>query len=664
MGALEPFVNDLADAVALVRRVAREALQPELDLAVSEWAERHRLLPSKTSSEPGPWRNERTPYLVEPMDCLSTGSAVEEVVLMFGTQTGKTETGNNWIGYVVDQAPAPMMAIQPTLNLAKRFSKHRISSMIDEMPRLRAKVGEKRSRDSANTTLMKDFPGGLLVIAGANSAADLRSMPCKFIFADEIDAYPFDVDGEGDPLALAAKRATNFPRRKKLLTSTPTTKGFSRIDQALERTDLRRYHVPCPHCHELQVLVWANLRWDKEPEHRPETAHYVCAHNGCVIEEGAKTWMLANGRWIAQFPGRGEGRRVGFHLSTLYSPLGWESWASLARQFIEAKHALDTGDDTKMKTFVNTCLAETWEEQGDQVKPDTLQVRAEAYALRTVPTGGLVLTMAVDVQSNRLEYKIKAWGRFEESWTVDHGVLWGDPSQAGEGSVWAELLRIITTPLKHERGAELRIMATAIDSGGHHTHEVYQFARRHRGIGVFAVKGLSVPGRPILGKPTLVDINAKGEKLKKGAQLWLLGVDTAKSLIYGRLKVTDPGPGCMHFSRELPGEYFEQLTAERLVTRYVKGRPRLEWLKPSGRRNEALDLEVYAIAAAHKLQLNRYRAPDWDALEQRIQPVQPDLLEPPVAGAPRETVQTSAPKTEAPAPRPRRGFVNSWKGRG
>lgn len=665
MGATEPFVADLRDAEELIRRAAREGLAPERDLKLSEWAEEYRVLPSKTSSEPGAWRNARTPYLIEPMDCLSSGSPAEVVVLMFGTQTGKTETGNNWMGYVIHQAPAPMMSVQPTLNLAKRFSKHRLSSMIDEMPILRERVAEKRSRDSANTTLMKDFPGGILVIAGANSAADLRSMPCKYIFADEIDAYPFDVDGEGDPLALASKRAANFPRRKKLLTSTPTTKGFSRIEQALEQTDLRRYHVPCPHCQELQVLVWANVRWDKEPDHRPETAHYVCAHCGGIIEEGSKTWMLANGRWIPQFPGRGEGRQVGYHLSTLYSPLGWESWASLVRQFLEAKHALDTGDDTKMKTFVNTCLAETWEEQGDQVKHGDIAARAEDYALRTVPPGGLVLTMSVDVQSNRLEYKIKAWGRFEESWTVDYAVLWGDPAQTGEGSVWEELARVITTPIRHANGRELRIMATAVDSGGHHTHEVYQFARKHRGANVFAVKGLSVSGRPVLGKPTPVDVNARGEKLKKGALLWLIGTDTAKALIYGRLKVTEAGPGCMHFSRELPAEYYEQLTAERLVTRYVKGRPRLEWIKPAGRRNEALDLEVYALAAAHKLQLNRYRAADWDALEQRVQPAQADLLG--EGEVPRETVETSAQKpADAPATRPevpRRpgGFVKGWR---
>lgn len=230
---------------------------------------------------------------------------------------------------------------------------------------------------------------------------------------------------------------------------------------------------------------------------------------------------------------------------------------------------------------------------------------------------------------------------------------------------WAMLLCLVASGASAFVGSfpvcELRVMATAIDSGGHHTHEVYQFARRHRGVGVFAVKGLSVPGRPVLGKPTLVDVNARGERIAKGAQLWLIGTDTAKALIYGRLKVADAGPGCMHFTRELPDDYFEQLTSERLVTRYVKGRPRLEWIKPAGRRNEALDLEVYALAAAHKLQLNRYRGPDWDTLEARVAPVQADLLGPPAADAP---VPVPAPLRKADAnPSPRRGFVNGWKRR-
>lgn len=645
---------EVADGGAMVRSVCRTALEPEPEMLVSEWAERYRMLTSKTSSEPGEWRNARTPYLVAIMDALSPSHPAEDVWFQKGTQLGATESGNNWLAFIVHHAPAPTMAIQPTLNMAKRFSRHRLSSMIDAMPVLAERIAEKRSRDTANSTLMKDFPGGVLVVAGANSAADLRSMPSKYIFGDEVDAYPHDVDGEGDPLTLVFRRTTTFARRKRFLPSSPTTKGFSRVEAGMATTDYRRFHVPCPHCGHFQWLKWANVRWTSEPTHQPDTAHYVCEENGCVIEEHHKTAMLAAGVWVAEHPERGEGKRIGFHLSTLYSPLGWESWASMVRQFLDAKRALDAGDDTLMKTFVNTCLAETWEEQGDKVDVSALQTRAEPYALRTVPEGGLVLTMSVDVQGNRLEYAIKAWGRFEESWLVDYGVLWGDPAKTGDGSVWADAKRIISTPLRHVRGSEMRIMATAVDSGGHHTHEVYQFARLNRHLHVFAVKGISQAGRPILGKPTVVDVNYRGEKIKRGAQLWLIGTDTAKSLIFGRLKVTDPGPGCVHFSRELPSDYYQQLTSERLVTRYVKGRPRLEWVKPSGARNEALDLEVYAIAAAHKLGLNRYKEPDWDRLERMVQPAQGDLL----------ATAIDAPQVPQPAPTGRRraGRIGSFRG--
>jgi phage terminase large subunit GpA-like protein len=681
----------LADGAAVYGAAWAAGLAPERDLRVSEWAEEHRRLSTKTSSEPGPWRNERTPYLVEIMDCLSTGHPAEEVVVCTGTQIGKTECGNNWIGYVIDQAPAPMIAVQPTLALGKRFSHQRLASMFDATPVLKGRVGDKRSRDAANTTLMKEFDGGMLVIAGANSAAALRQMPCKYIFADEVDAYPFDVDGEGDPLSLVSKRATNFPRRKKLITSSPTTRGFSRIDDALNRSDRRRYHVPCPHCGALQVLKWAQMRWSNEPHARPETAHYVCEHNGCVIDEHHKTAMMATGggaRWIPDFPGRGGGRVVGFHLPTLYSPLGWESWQSLVEQFLEAKRALDAGDDTKMKTFVNTCLAETWEEAGDRVGVEALQQRADTYPLRSVPLGGLALAMSVDVQGNRLEYKIKAYGRFEESWLVDYGVLWGDPGEhvGGAETVWAELRRVITTPLAHANGRELRVRACAIDSGGHHTHAVYEFCRLNKHLRVFAVKGASQAAKPVLGLPSVQEINYRGEKIKRGVQLWPIGTDTAKALVYGRLRLSDPGPGFMHFPRELPGDYYVQLTAERLATRYVKGRPRLEWIKPAGARNEALDLEVYVYAAACFLGLNRYTVKDWDVLERQVQPAQQDLLDVPAVApggglpdkpgataAVAESAETGAIAARASAvavgagPARRRGraarrpgFVNRW----
>jgi phage terminase large subunit GpA-like protein len=645
----------MPDGARLFLSAFVETIAPRPVLSVSAWADAHRMLAGKAASEPGQWRTERVPYMREPMDAMSAHVDCEEVVIWTGTQMAKSESANNVLGYYIDHEPCPVLFVQPTLDTAKRYSKQRVQSMIEATPALSGRVREARSRDSGNTVLQKDFDGGVLVIAGANSAAGLRSMPARVVLFDEIDAYPFALDEEGDPISLAEKRQDTFgSSKKRLKTSTCTVKGASRIEQAYEKSDRRRYHVPCPDCGHYQVLRWGQIQWKAGD---PGSATYVCEACGVHIAERAKPHMLEAGRWVAEAP---ESRIRGYWISSLYSPLGWLSWADIVREFLEATGAADKGDHTLLQTWTNTRLAETWEEKGSQIKHDVLQARAEPYALRTVPLGGLVLTMAVDVQSNRLEYKVKAWGRFEESWTVDYGVLWGDPAAQGDASVWTELLRIIATPLKHAAGTEVRVLACAIDSGGHHTHEVYQFCRRHRGLNVFAVKGLSVAGRPILGKPTVVDINQRGERLKKGAQLWLLGVDTAKGLIYGRLKVEAPGPGYMHFSHELPGDYYDQLTAERLVTRYVKGRPRHEWVKPSGRRNEALDLEVYAIAAAHKLQLNRYKAADWDALEQRVQPVQADLLAPP-ADAPAPAPPLPAQVQRRPMPVKRRGgFVKGY----
>lgn len=653
--------DDFADGYAVYCAAFEAGLMPDPEMKVSEWSEKYRRLPQKASPEPGPWRNDRTPYLVEIMDCLSPDSAAEQIAFMKGTQVGGTESGNNWFGYVVHHTPGPMMIVQPTLSLAKRFSKQRLASMIEEMPILQERIRDSRSRDSGNTTLMKDFTGGVLVIAGANSAVDMRSMPCKYIFFDEVDGYPRDLDGEGDPIDLAEKRATNFARRKLLKVSTPTTKGFSRIESDFEAGTRERYHVPCPHCGESQWLQWKNIKWDKSEEgvHLPDTAHYVCEHNGCVIHEHNKTAMLAGGKWVAENPGVGPKRRS-FHLSALYSPLGWASWASIADRYLKAKAALAAGDDSKMKVFVNTDLAETWEEQGDKVETSELKARADSYRLRTVPMDALLLTAGVDVQGNRLEVKVKAWGPGEESWTVDWVALYGDPN---EDDVWKQLDAYLVRPLSHQSGSAMTISATAIDSGGHHTQRVYAYCRGRAYMHVIAVKGMSTAGRPIIGKPTDVEINHNGVKIKKGCKLWPIGTDTAKALVYGRLRLTSEGPGYMHHSVDLPTEYYEQLTAERLVTRYTKGHALMSWVKPNGKRNEALDCEVYATAAAYYLGMSRYREQDWAKLRSRINPSMrdlfadpaPDQQDPAASDATTQQVEpTKQPQVDSPPAAPRR----------
>lgn len=643
---------DLVAAAAVLEQVLREYLAPPPLTTVTEWAERSRILSAKDSSEPGPYRAARTPYAREPMDCLSQTSAVEEVVLMWGAQTSKTTIGSNWLGYLVDTNPGPVMIVQPTIDMAKRYSRQRLAPMIEESPALRRKVTENRSRDEANTTLLKEFAGGFMAVAGANSAAGLRSMPVRDLFLDEIDGYPLDVDGEGDPIKLAEARQTTFARRKRLKTSTPTTRGMSRIEAAYLASDRCTYHVPCPHCGELQALEWGadtehGLKWDRDADGAPlrDTVRYVCRHNGCEIREHAKPAMLAAGRWVAAAHGAQGGRVRGYRLSSLYSPLGWLSWAELVDEWNRAREAARTGDVSLLRVFVNTRLAETFEEQGDKADEHALRRRAADIPLRQVHWGLYVMTLGVDVQGDRLEAYAWAWGRGMERQLVDRQVIYGDPAlpESEAGSPWAALTDYRRTPILHASGRPVSILACMIDSGGHHTQAVYSYARAHQHAGVCAVKGMSQSGKSVLGKPTDQDLNWRGNKHKRGVKLWPIGTDTAKAEIYGRLRIADPGPGYVHLSKHMPGEVFEQLTSERLVTRYIKGHPRLEWVKPPGKRNEALDCAVYALAGAHKVGIDRWREGDWAKWASRVE--SRDLFDAPPAAQP-------APAAPAPASQP------------
>lgn len=653
MGARD---DNLLDADDLVDGVMREFLKPPPLITVTEWAEAYRVLSSKDSSEPGPYRVGRTPYARLPMDCLSQTSPVEEVVLMWGAQTSKTTIGSNWLGYLVDTNPGPIMIVQPTIDMAKRYSRQRLAPMIEESPVLRRKVRENRSRDDANTTLLKEFAGGFMAVAGANSAAGLRSMPVRDLFLDEIDGYPIDVDGEGDPIKLAEARQTTFARRKRLKTSTPTTKDFSRIEAAYLESDRCRYQVPCPHCGELQQLEWGataehGIKWDKDPDGRAiiESTRYVCRHNGCEIREHHKPVMLAGGGWVADNPGAQAGRARGFHLSSLYSPLGWLSWATLVDEWQRAMDAARNGDPSLLRVFVNTRLAETFEEQGDRADEHALRRRAADIPLRQVHWGLFVCTLGVDVQGDRLEAYVWAWGRGLERQLVDRAIFYGDPAlpESEEGSPWAALTEYRRTPILHASGRPAPLLATMIDTGGHHTQAVYSYARAHQHAGVCGVKGSSQSGKTVLGKPTEQDINWRGQRHKRGVKLWPIGTDTAKAEIYGRLRIAEPGPGFVHLSKHLPADVFDQLTAERMVTRYVKGHARLEWVKPPGRRNEALDCAVYALAGAHMKQIDRWREGDWAKWERRVQSA--DLFDAPAVV---QVAEAAAPADAAPVAPP------------
>jgi phage terminase large subunit GpA-like protein len=602
---------------------AAAGARPDPLLTISQWADRYRWLSQRASAEHGRWRTERTPYLREIMDCLSPMSLIERTVFMKGAQIGGTECGNNWMGYIIHQAPGPMMSVQPTVEMAKRNSKQRIDPLIEESEVLRKLVRDPRSRDSGNTVLSKDFPGGVLVMTGANSAVGLRSMAARYLFLDEVDAYPGDVEGEGDPITLAMARTRTFARRKVFLVSTPKITGMSRIESAYEESDQRKYWVPCPTCREFQILKFAQLQW---PKGDPQSAVYVCEHCGQEIRNHQKHSMLARGEWRAG--AKGDGRTAGFHISSLYSPVGWFSWGDAAKQFEQAQK-----NPALLQVFVNTVLGETWTLLGEAPEWQKLYDRREDYKVGLVPRGGLFLTAGADVQKDRIEVEVAAWGRGKESWSVDYRVFEGDTSRA---AVWEKLTGLLNESFTTESGLELPIMQLAVDSG-FATIEVYQWARRQGGR-VLVIKGDSrTPS--LIGSASPVEVGPMGAKLKRGVRVWPVNSGMAKEELYRWLRQDRPTDedvakgipfpsGYCHFPR-YSEEYFKQITAEQLVTKIVKGYRRHEWQKMR-ERNEALDCRVYARAAAGRVGIDRFQEKHWTDLERRVgaPPVQ-DVKQPP-----------------------------------
>jgi phage terminase large subunit GpA-like protein len=555
-------------------RLAARALRPRPLLRVSEWSDGHRVLTSKGSGEPGPWRTARTPYLREILDHLSTQSPVQRVVMRFAAQLGKTEVGLNWIGYVMHHAPGPMLVVLPTLEVRKRWVRQRLDPMMQSTPAISAIFDARSKRDPGNAEDIKDFPGGMLVLGGANSPASLSSMPIQYVLCDEVDRFPWEAGAEGDPLGLVDERTKTFPRRKVLLVSTPTVAGLSRIDDEFGASDQRRYQVPCPHCGEHQVLTWRNADGELSLHRNDATGavYYVCGHCAERIDEHHKTDMLAAGRWVAEHPERPV---KGYALNGLYSPIGLGfTWAELWEKWQEAQ-----GDTSRLKRFINTTLGEAWEEQGDSLDPLHLMARLEDYP-DTLPAG--IRTVGVDVQKDRLELTAVDWGVGEEAWVQDHIILPGDTALE---DVWEDLA---------DELVGLKPAAVAVDSG-YNTDQVHAFCDGRSWV--FAIKGM-----PGTGRPVVEDQRRRRQRLRhrrrKSAEIWMVGVDNAKALIYARARLPEPGPGYLHFPRApaFDDEYFQQLAAEKLITKVRNTRAYAEWVKTRS-RNEALDCFIYALAA-------------------------------------------------------------------
>lgn len=565
-----------------------QGLKPDPNFNVSQWADNHRILTSVSSAEPGPWRTDRTPYLKEIMDCLSPSNPCEKVVFMKGAQIGGTECGNNWMGFVIHHAPGPMLIVNPTVETAKRTSKMRIDPAIENCPALKEKVQDPRSRDSGNTMLMKEFPGGVLILTGANSAVGLRSMPIRYLFLDEVDGYPDDANAEGDPVNLAIQRTATFSNKKIFMISTPTIKNYSRIETAFLEGDQRYYFVPCPDCSELQILKWKNIKW---PKGQPENAYYKCKKCGSKWEDHQKAEILKNGKWIAQNPNN-ESKTISFHLSSLYSPHGWVSFGDIAKEFSEVHK-----DPPRLQVWTNTKLAETWEDMsGEAIDPTGLLKRRENFG-KHLPKDVAIITAGVDVQDNRLELEIVGWGKDEESWSLDYQVIYGDPSTP---DLWNDLDKILSHSFIHSRDlGNFAITAVAVDSGGHYTDHVINYCDERKYKRFWAIKGSSngngVPIWPVRA--------SQSKRLKK--PVYVIGVNDAKETLMQRLRIENSGAGYWHFPIERDQEWFNQITSEVIKTKYVKGRPTRTWQpRKEGIATEGLDCRVYAFAALRGLVRN------------------------------------------------------------
>ena len=568
---------------ALFRRML-DSLKPPPDLTLSQWADRYRKLSPEASAAPGQWHTDNAPYQRGVMDAISDPH-VRQVVFMGCAQTGKTDGFIlNPIGYYMKYRPAPMMVIQPTVNLGESFSKDRLATMIRDTPALHGLVDDK-SRRGGCTIMKKNFPGGQLQIVGANAPTDLRGRPIKILLADEVDAYPPSAGKEGDPLKLAEKRQTTFWDRKTVMTSTPTNKATSRILDEYELSTQEEWNVPCPNCSFLQPFVWENVVYDRE-NWPAGGVQYRCVECGCVDNEYRWKRNSTKGQWVAAHPER---KVRGFHMNTFGSTLC--GWQGIVQRFIEADEDEKRGDYQKMKVWVNTDLGLPWEEKGESMEANALFARREYYEAE-VPDGVIYLTCGVDTQDNRFEAEVVGWGIGKESWGIRYQKIYGDLKR---GQIWADLDAFLAKKWKKKDGTEMPIFATCIDSQGHFTNEVLRFCKERADRRIWPIKGRGGADVEFIRNPT------RNNRVK--ADQFILGVDAGKNMVLDRLRIVLKGPGYCHFpAAEDAGyteNYFAGLTAEHKVIRYKNGRRVEVWeLKdPKFKRNEPFDIRDYALAA-------------------------------------------------------------------
>ena len=655
-------LTEAREAIRVALKRGSRTIAVPMPVALPQWAEQHFYLSAESSYVEQRWTC--YPFQRPIMDCISN-DAIQEVWLRKSARVGYTKMILAAQAYFAEHKRRNQVVYQPTEDDADEYVKTELEPMLRDVAVIGSVFKGDRTRDKENTLKAKKFLGCVLHIRGAKAAKNFRRLTVDVVHLDELDGFDLDVEGEGSPVALARKRLEGATFPKLVGGSTPKVKGLSLIESREEQAVARfTFHIRCPHCNDEQPLRWGGrdkaygFKW---VDNDPETVQHLCGSCGALFGQSdyLRNWQgrfkTADGLYIdtdGSFRAADGSKvatplSVGFHIWTAYSPQ--TTWSQIVREFLAAKAKAASGDKSELKTFINTTLGESWEEDVEKTDQHALKKRAEPYEMRTCPRGVLVVTAGIDVQLDRWEITAWGWGRGEEGWVIDHTVLHGNPAIDGEWD--SKLLPYLEQSFAHAGGGRLRIHASAVDTGGHYTHQAYAFVRRHPRLRCHAVKGDSAEGKPVKGRSSLQDINHRGQVIKRGVRLWMVGVDTAKDLLHGRLGVETTGPGYVHFSHELDDEFFAQLTAEHRVPIKTARGTSYRWVKRR-QRNEALDCSVYAVFAAHAADLHRYTDRHWAQLEQMLQPTLFDGSDP----AAQPALEETPPAPAAPAPtKPRRG---------
>lgn len=626
-------------------------LKTQPPMRLSHWAEEHFYLSAESSYTEGKWQ--AYPYQIAILDAFGNDD-IEEVDVKKAARTGYTKMLMAAMAYFTVFRRRNQAIWQPTDSDAQEFVETEYNPMLRDVKPIKSIFPSLEKKHQHNTNSYKKFLGCVSYIKGGSSARNYRRISVDIAILDEVDGFDRDIDQEGSPRKLSKKRTEGATFPKQIVGSTPKLKYLSEIDAAIQEADaVYRYHVPCPHCATFQVLEFGHksskhgLKWFNQDH---ETAHYACIDCASLFTQADYLGVWDKGRWqddnrnwycheTGQFKSSsGETIRPPKHIAfdnlwTIYSPQ--TTWANIVKEYRAAIAKAKHGEKSDLKTWINTTQGQVYEDDVEKTEAGDLKKRAEDFPLRIVPKGGLILIAGIDVQKDRFEMVVWALGRGEEMWTVDYHVIEANPSIQSE---WEKLDAFLLYKYPHAAGTVVSIEHAALDTGGHWTHQSYNYVRQRKiSAGwtqqtqyppkLYATKGASTANLTISGRASLQDVNHIDKVIRRGVKLYTIGTDTAKDLIHGRLQVLQHGPGYVHLSKYLPDNFFEHITNEvRILKQTPKGTVSSWVLKRAGIRNEALDCTVMTLFCAHKIALHRKTQAEWSVIESIVQPNQHDLF--------------------------------------